>query len=309
MKRVIIQTILLCSVLSVLSAEINNDELINTMKDLMTADKAKYNRLLIGLWSGLALIAGIILLYYFKSKRYWKKSNNALASIRDHAAYDLQSRMKNHLMKILYRYKDGVSFCLKQIFEAESPKSAADLTLFEEDMKKADALVDTLLDWVETNPDMKLETSEFDVNEIVRQLVVFYKIGFAPKNISYQLQVDKPLMARGDKNMLIIALEHLFHRLTNDAAKNTMIFVSVSKTDGKYATVSISDPENQKPALEKEIFAQRVAELETTGKATQTADWDFNIFAEFTFGNRAKTHIECTPEKGTVYKYELRMEN
>jgi len=147
------------------------------------------------------------------------------------------------------------------------------------------------------------EKTEFDVNETVRQLVVFYKVGFASKTISYQLWVEEPLMVRGDKNMLIIALEHLFYKLTSDAAKNTVINVSVSKIDGKYAAISIADPQNIKPALEKEIFAQRAVELETTGKATQTADWDFNIFAEFTSRTRAKTHIECTPEKGTVYKY------
>ena len=291
------------SIFNSISNQHFSDELINAMKDLITADRTKNHHLLIGLWTGLTLIACVSLFYFFISKRYLKKSDNVLANIRDHAAYDLHSRMKNHLMKILYNYKDSVIYYLKQIFEEENRKSDVDLTLFEKDMKKADALVDTLLGWVEKNPDMTTEKTEFDVNETVRQLVVFYKVGFASKTISYQLWVEEPLMVRGDKNMLIIALEHLFYKLTSDAAKNTVINVSVSKIDGKYAAISIADPQNIKPALEKEIFAQRAVELETTGKATQTADWDFNIFAEFTSRTRAKTHIECTPEKGTVYKY------
>lgn len=293
------------SIINSISSQNFPDELISTMKELMSADKGKNNRLLIGLWAGLTLIAGISLLYYFKSKKYRKKNNKALASIRDHATYDLHSRMKNHLMKILYRYKDGVNYCLKQIFEAENYKSADDLMLFEEDMKKANALVDTLLEWVETNPDMKPEISDFDVNETVQQLVIFYNIGFAPKTISYQLRIDEPLMVHGDKNMLIIALEHLFHRLTNNSTKNNVINVSVSKVDDKYVEISIADPENKKPALEKEIFAQRVAEFETNGKEMKTADWDFNIFAEFSSRNRAKTQIEYTSEKGTLYKYAI----
>jgi len=293
------------SIINSISNQNFPDELINTMKDLMSTDTVKNNRLLIALWAGLTLIAGISLLYYFKSKKYRKKSNNALASIRDHATYDLHSRMKNHLMKILYRYKDGVSYCLKQIFEAENMESAADLTVFEKDMKKVDAMVDKLLEWVEANPEMKPNISDFDVKETVQQLVIFYKIGFAPKTISYQLREDEPLMVRGDKNMLIIALEHLFHRLTNDSAKNTVFTVSVSKVNNKYVEISITDPEYKEPTLEKELFAQRVTEFETNGKAMKTADWDFNIFAEFTVRNRAKTHIEFVPEKGTLYKYLL----
>ena len=291
------------SILYSISSQNFPDELITTMKEMMLVDEVKKNRLLIALWSGLALITGIGLLYYFRTKKYRKKSNKALASIKDIATYDLHSRMKNHLMKILYSYKDGVSYCLKQIFESVNSESAADLSVFEKDMKKVDTMVDTLLEWVEANPDMTPEISDFDVTATIRQLVTFYKIGFAPKTISYQFRADEPLMVRADKNMLTIALEYLFHKLTNNAAKNTVIKVSVSKIDDKYIEISIADPENKKPALENEIFAQRIAQLETNKNSIETADWDFNIFADFSFRNRAKTDIECTTEKGTEYKY------
>ena len=284
------------------------DELINTMMDYITDDRAKASKkkyLLTGIWLGLILLAGASLLYYFKSAGYHKKNNTAIASIRDHEVNTLHSRMKNHLMKIMYAYKTGVNYCLKQIFHAEDPALADDFNLFEKDMQNVDGMMNSLLVWVESNPDMTPEKVKFDVTETVRQIVAFYKIGFAFKSITSRLSAERPVVALGDKYMFTVALEYLFFNLFKNAAENAVINISVSEIDGWYASISIADPVNKEKTLEKEIFSQRAAELETSEIATYTADWNFNIFAECTVRNRSKARMECTPEKGTVYYYMI----
>jgi len=284
------------------------DELINTMMDYITGDRAqapKNKYLLTGIWFGLILLAGACLLYYFKSAGYYKKSATAIANIREHKTNTLHSGMKNHLMKIMFAYKAGVSFCLKQKFNAENPDTADDIKLFEKNIHTVDRLMDSLIVWVESNPDMTTEKVEFDVTETVKQMVAFYEIGFAFKSVSCRLSADRPVMVRGDKYMFAIALEHLFFSLFKVAAENTVIHISVSEVDDCYAAIGIADPENKEKTLEKKIFSQRIAELETNGITTYTADRDFNIFAECTIRNRSKARIECTPEKGTVYHYMI----
>ena len=284
------------------------DELINTMMDYITNDRTKTSNkkyLLMCIWSGLILLAGISLLYYFKSAGYYKKNNTAIASIREHETNTLHSRMKNHLMKIMYAYKTGVSYCLKQIFYTENPALVDDFSLFEKDMQNIDSLMESLLVWVESNPDMTPQKVEFDVTETVRQMIAFYKIGFAFRAVTSRLSADRPVIARGDKYMFTIALEHLFFNLFKVAAEKSVINISVSEIDGWYAAISIADPENKEKTLEKEIFSQRAAELETSEITTYTADWGFNIFAECTVRNRSKVRMECTPEKGTIYYYMI----
>jgi tetratricopeptide (TPR) repeat protein len=283
------------------------DDLIYTMMDSIAEDRArvlKKNFLVAGILSGVVL-AGASLLYYFKSARYQRKNSDALTDMKNHRTNGLHSRMKNHLMKIMYQYKTGVHYCLKQVFEAEDPVLTHYLTEFEENIQKVDRLIDDLLDWVETNPEMTPGKTDFDISGIVRQLVAFYRIGFASEFIAYRLSAHSPVMVRGDRYMLIIALERLFFSLVRNAAKNAVVQISVSGGDGRYAAIRIADPENKDQTLEKDIFAQRIAELETTGKATYTADPDFNIFAECTLRNGAKASVEHTPAKGTVYMYHM----
>ena len=282
------------------------DELIYAMMEYIADDKAKIkNRknLLTAIWSGLILLAGASLLYYFKSAGYHKKSATAIASIIEHETNSLQSRMKNHLMKIMYAYKAGVSFCMKQIFNPENLDMVDDLSEFEKNMQNVDRLMDSLLLWVESNPNMTPEKLEFDATEAVQNLVGFYNIGFAFKHLTCRFSADSQVMVRGDKYLFTIALEYLFFSLCKVAAEKSVIHISVSGVEGWGVAVSIADPKNTERTLEKEIFAQRAAELETSGIATYSADWDFNIFAECTVRNGSKVRMDCTPEKGTVYYY------
>ncbi len=284
------------------------DDLVYTMMDSIVDDQArtsKKNYLLIGILSGLLLIAGVCLFYYFKLARYQQKSSTTLINMKGHTTNGLHSRMKNHLMKIMYGYKAGVSYCLKQVFGADNPELTDHLAVFEENVQKVDNLIDDLLDWVEANSDMISEKADFDASEIVKQLIAFYRIGFASKSVTYQLSANQPIVIKGDRYLFTIALEHLFFSLVKNAKKDAVVHVSVSCEDGRYVVISIADPENKEQTLEKEIFGQRIAELKNIGKVTYTADWDFNIFAECTIRNGAKAHVECTPGKGTVYIYRM----
>lgn len=284
------------------------DELIYTMMDYIADDRAKAankNYKLIVLWTGLILIAGAGLLYYFKSTGRRKKSNTALENIRDHTTNRLHSRMKNHLMKITYGYKLSVNDNMKKCYDSKKPELADIFTDFENHKKKFFYLMDSLFSWMESNPEMTPEKVEFNVTETIKQVVAFFKIAFAHKSITCQLFAEQTIMIRGDRHMLIIAMEHLFSNLFKAAAENAVVNVSVSEIDRWYVAIKIADSGNKEKTIEKEIFAQRITELETTGILTHTADRDFNIFAECTLRNHSKTRMECTPEKGTVYYYVI----
>ncbi len=287
------------------------DDLIYTMMEQVADNETlaeTKKQLLIGILLVLIVVAGGMF-YYFKSSLYQKRTANSITHIKTHSSNGFHSKMKSHLMKIMYAYKAGVSYGLKHIFETQwqpgRPEPVDLFAVFEKNMQKADNLMDALIERVEAESEMILQKEKFDVKEVIDQLVALYKIGFASKSITYHVPDDQLLVVCGDRFLLAIAMEHLFFRTVNIAAKDASIRISVATDAGDAVVFSIVDPGNREQTLEKEIFAQRIAQLEATKNVTWTADWDFNIFAECTVRNHAGSRIEYTLEKGTTYYYRF----
>ncbi len=301
---------------SIFSTVINKnlpDELLSTMMEYVHEDmikkKEKFHTILYAILV-LALIAGICLLYYHKSKQYREKEATAMSNIKEQTAVGFHSRLKNHLMKIMYSYKAGVSFCLKNVLKEKIQTTKADSVYYssvlEKHMDKADEFLDMLFGWVESNPDMQPEHIDFDAGYMVEQLVNLHEIAFAFKHFTYKISVGKvPMILHADKVMMAIALEHLFFRMATNAPAYTTILVSAGKNENGQFVFSISNSDDKQRTMEKEIFPRLIETLKTGGITRHTADWDFNIFEVCLRKNRAKAWFEFIPATGTTYGLTL----
>ncbi len=288
------------------------DDLVYTMMEYLAEEEmqAKEKRhLLICVCTALCAIAGISLLYYFKSASYRKKTNIALKDMKSRTTNELHSKLKNHVMKIMYGYRAGVNFCLKHTLEISEQSDKSESTgyfgILENYMRKADAFMDNLIDRVEAQPDMKPEPVCFDAKKIIDQIIALDKISFVSKHIIFRSTIDEPVQVFGDKILFSLAMEHLFFKIVKAASKNAVISVSAENEREGYTGFCISDPENKENTVEKEIFAQRIKNIGKEADAARTADWDFNIFAECMIGNRAKIHVEFDSGKGTTYCFGM----
>ncbi len=287
------------------------DDLIYTMMENLAEDESQTKRK-VHIWGyillALALFAGMCLLYYFKSDLYRKKTKTTVIDMKKQSANGIHSRLKNHLMKIMYGYKAGANHCLKYALNIQGQSDELSKVnysdILEKNKQKANQFMDTLFDWVESKPDMQPVKVNFDVGEMIEQVIALYKIASASKHIKYQLSIGERVLAYGDRNMLSIAIEHLFFKIVKSVSEDTTIMISVQNENNGYVAICIFDPGNSTNMLEKGIFAQRITELGTSShEVPQTVDWDFNIFAVCTMRNSSKITMESTLQGSTIYRY------
>ncbi len=258
----------------------------------------------------LVFISVSILIYSYKLNTYRKKMNLAVTGIKEQVEGECRARLKNHLMKILYQYKMGTEFCVKQTLEArlqfDKTNEGAYLDILESHSRKADELVNMLLSWVEVTPDMQPQYTHFDVRHLIGQMIDLYQIIYAAKQLSYvQSPENEPLIIYGDKIMIAIAIENLFFRITRNAASNVTIHISVIRNENGQFIFSLSNTSDKQYTYGKEIFARHIENLEKGGKEIHTADWDFNIFAVCLLKNRAKAWFKFDIDTGTACGFTM----
>ncbi len=292
--------------------ELGNELVINLIKDL--SDRSIIDRQesrpitsrSIAVLMTLILIIGASILYYLKSSNSRKpEKQDRTEAEKKNEPPDTDPNLKEHLLKIMFRYKNGVNHCIKQMTEtAETPEKHQAIRYFDnwgKSMKDADKFIDDLMHLTEKRPNMTAQRKYFRIRPVTERVVHLHKIICAAKRLNFDIDIDEAIEAYGDETLFAVATEHLMHKTTKNGLSDGTVRVS-AKYVGNDVVIQITDPDNREMSVEKKIFMQRVQSIDPNGEYTKTADGDFNVCAEFVRRNNGKIGLEIDPESGTSYR-------